>query len=54
MQKRLHYLSKETKNIPREKQRFTCKDIVVIVFAWLFALSLIYLCYLKFKFFLHT
>jgi hypothetical protein len=53
MQKRLHYPNNGMKDISGEKQKFTGKDILIIVFGWLFALSLIYICYLKFKFFLH-
>ena len=39
--------------MPEEKDKYTFKDIMVIVFAWGIALSLVYICYLKFKFFLH-
>jgi len=35
---------------PKEKDKYTFKDIVIIVLAWLMALSLVYVCYLKFKF----
>jgi len=41
------------KNVLGEMQKFTSKDILFIVFAWLFTFSLVYICYLKFKFFLH-
>jgi len=36
---------------PREK--YTSKEIVTIVFAWLFALSMVYIVYLKIKLFYH-
>jgi hypothetical protein len=39
--------------MPEEKDKYTFKDIMIIVFAWGIALSLVYICYLKFKFFLH-
>lgn len=38
---------------PEEKDRYTFKDILIIAFAWLMALSLVYICYLKFKYYLH-
>ncbi len=53
MQKRIFHPDKQTTDTPDERDKYTFKDIAIIVFAWLIALSLVYVCYLKFKFFLH-
>ncbi|NHA02816.1 hypothetical protein G7092_03370 [Mucilaginibacter sp. HC2] len=53
MQKRIHLSDKQATQTPEEKGKYTFKDIAIIVFAWLMTLSLVYICYLKFKFFLH-
>ncbi|MBB6126712.1 hypothetical protein [Mucilaginibacter lappiensis] len=53
MQKQIYHPDKQTTEGPAEKVKFNFKDIVIIVFAWLVTLSLVYICYLKFKFFLH-
>jgi hypothetical protein len=53
MQKRIYHTDKQTSETTQEKDKYTFKDIAIIVFAWLMALSLVYICYLKFKFFLH-
>jgi hypothetical protein len=53
MQKEIYHPDKETPEAPADKEKYTFKDIAIIFFAWLMALSLVYICYLKFKFFLH-
>jgi hypothetical protein len=53
MQKRIYHPDRQTTGAPVEKDKYTFKDIAIIAFAWLMALSLVYISYLKFKFFLH-
>lgn len=53
MQKRIHLPDKQATDASEEKDKYTLKDIAIIVFAWLMTLSLVYICYLKFRFFLH-
>jgi hypothetical protein len=53
MQKRIHLPDKQATEASEEKDKYTFKDIAIIVFAWLMTLSLVYICYLKFRFFLH-
>lgn len=54
MQKRIYHPDKQSDLISKEKEdKYTFKDVMVIVFAWGLALSLVYICYLKFKFFYH-
>jgi hypothetical protein len=53
MQKRIYHPDKQTADDPTEKGKYTFRDITIIVFSWLVALSLVYICYLKFKLFLH-
>jgi hypothetical protein len=50
MQKRI---DRQLKTGPGGQRKDTVKEIAMIVFVWLIALSLVYICYLKFKFFLH-
>ncbi len=35
--------------IKKQQSKYTFKEIVTIVFAWLFALAMIYIVYLKIK-----
>jgi hypothetical protein len=53
MQKRIYHPDKQPAEASEEKDKYTFKDFVVIAIAWLMALSLVYICYLKFKFLLH-
>jgi hypothetical protein len=53
MNRKTYNLDKGENHMPEEKDRYTFKDITIIVFAWLMALSLVYICYLKFTFYLH-
>jgi len=53
MQKRIYYNNKQGQHLSAEKQKFTFRDVLVIALGWLFALAMVYICYLKFKFFLH-
>lgn len=54
MQKRIYRVENEPEAVSGEKEdKYTFKDIMVIVFAWGIALSLVYLCYLKFKLLYH-
>ena len=48
MQKRIYHPDKDTNPTSKEKEdKYTFKDIMVIVFAWLMALALVYIVYLK-------
>jgi len=47
MQKRIYQSDKQMAEAPQKKDKYTFKDIVIIVFAWLIALSLVYIVYLK-------
>ena len=54
MQKRIYRPDNAPEAALKEKDnKYTFKDVMVIVFAWGIALSLVYICYLKFKFFFH-
>jgi len=53
MQKEVYQQSEHSPITNQEKEKFTVKDIVIIVFAWLMALSLVYICYLKFSILIH-
>ncbi|WP_184548078.1 hypothetical protein [Mucilaginibacter sp. FT3.2] len=53
MQKRIYHPNRQTTDDTEDKDKYTFKDIAIIAFAWLMALSLVYICYLKFNFFLH-
>jgi len=47
MQKRIYQPYKQMAGAPKKKDKYTFKDIMVIVFAWLMALGLVYIVYLK-------
>jgi hypothetical protein len=47
MQKRIYQPDQQTPGAPEKKDKYTFKDIMVIVFAWLMALGLVYIVYLK-------
>ncbi len=54
MQKRIYHPDNDTDAASKGKEdKYTFKDVMVIVFAWLIALSLVYICYLKISLFLH-
>jgi hypothetical protein len=41
------------KFIKKEELKVRAKDVIVVVLAWLFALSLLYIVYLKIRMFYH-
>jgi hypothetical protein len=47
MQKRIYKPDKQSAEAPEKKDKYTFKDISVIVFGWLMALALVYIVYLK-------
>jgi len=54
IQKRIYHPDNGTDATSKGKEdKYTFKDVMIIVFGWLVALSLVYICYLKFQIFLH-
>jgi len=54
IQKRIYHPDNGTDATSKGKEdKYTFKDVMIIVFGWLMALSLVYICYLKFQIFLH-